>query len=407
MSRATSFLRYKTANVSGSIEAAGLGFAITSSIISGSYGIPWFSSINPTGNQIVIVSNTPYQIGGDASIIYNPVFYVVNNTTEDLVGTAASNPTYTGSLNRLKDITTRYTNTASALVGIVNNFLGQSQPEYSIVNFAYPDIPTRGLVGIFDAGFYSSYPKSSNKIWSIAGDLYTQDGIPRSGSINGNDAGLSYITHGNSGSLLLDNTTGTNNLHIELSNATPAYGPNGPSRYVSATAGTIAIWCKPTASVSNTDIAQMAILSNSGSNDGSGGYGFQMYLDGGSTFISALAGQNSNPNDALIVNSDVPVGGSDPIATEPMFLAVTWNGSTTTGYFGQKNNNDGGNPFQIQYTPSSYPAQDGQIVYINRMGPGGNTNIYGKGIQFYAAYFYNVELSQTEINNLYNARVFQ
>lgn len=405
MSRATSFLRYKGINVSGSVEAAGLDFAITSSIISGSYGIPWFSSINPTGNQIVIVSNTPYQIGDDQNTIYNPVFYVVNNTTEDLVGTAASNPTYTGSLNRLKDITTRYTNTASALVGIVNNFLGQPQPEYSIVNFAYPDIPTRGLVGIFDAGFYSSYPKSSNKIWSMAGDLYTQNGIPRSGSINGIDAGLSYITHGNSGSILLNNTNGINNLYIELSNATPAYGPNGSTRYVRATQGTIAIWCKPTASADNTDVAQMAILSNSGSDDGSGGYGFQMYLNGG-TFISALAGQNSNPNDALIVNNDVPVGGSNPITTEAMFLAVTWNGSTTSGYFGQKSNNNGGNPFRIQYTPNAYTSQDDNIIYINRMGPGGDINVYGTGSQFYAAYFYNVELSQTEINNLYNARVF-
>ena len=406
MSRATSFLRYKGINVSGSVEAAGLDFAITSSIISGSYGIPWFSSINPTGNQIVIVSNTPYQIGDNQSTIYNPVFYVVNNTTEDLVGTAASNPTYTGSLNRLKDITTRYTNTASALVGIVNNFLSQSLPEYSIVNFAYPDIPTRGLVGIFDAGFYSSYPKSSNKIWSIAGDLYTQNGIPRSGSINGIDAGLSYITHGNSGSILLNNTNGINNLYIELSNATPAYGPNGSTQYVRATTGgTIAIWCKPTASADNTDVAQMAILSNSGSDDGSGGYGFQMYLNGG-TFISALAGQNSNPNDALIVNNDVPVGGSNPITTEAMFLAVTWNGSTTSGYFGQKSNNNGGNPFRIQYTPNAYTSQDDNIIYINRMGPGGDINVYGTGSQFYAAYFYNVELSQTEINNLYNARVF-
>ena len=405
MSRATSFLRYKTANVSGSIEAAGLGFAITSSIISGSYGIPWFSSINPTGNQIVIVSNTPYQIG-DLTTIYNPVFYVVNNTTEDLVGTAASNPTYTGSLNRLKGITTRYTTTASALTAIVNDFLGQTQPEYSVVNFAYPSIPTRGLVGLFDAGFYSSYPKSSIKIWSIAGDLYTQNGIPRSGSINGIDVGLSYIPRGNSGSLLLDNTTGTNNLHIELSNLTPAYGPNGSTRYVRANGGTIAIWCKPTASVANTDTTQMAILSNSGSDDGSGGYGFQMYLNGG-TFISALAGQNSNPNDALIVNNDVPVGGSNSITTEAMFLAVTWNGSTTSGYFGQKGNDDGGKPFQIQYTPSSYPTENNQIVYINRMGPGGNTNMYGKGIEFYAAYFYNTALTQDEINSLYNARIFQ
>jgi len=405
MSRATSFLRYKGIEVSGSIEAAGLDFAITSSIISGSYNIPWFTSINPTGNQIVIVSNTPYQIGDDQYAVYNPVFYVTNNTTEDLVGTATSNPTYTGSLNRLKGVTTRYTNTASALTAIVNDFLGQTNPEYSIVNFTYPSIPTRGLVGLFDAGFYSSYPKSSTKIWSIAGDLYNQDGIPRSGSISGSEVGLSYTPRGISGSLVLDNTTGTNNLHIELSNSIPAYGPNGPSQYVRANGGTIAIWCIPTASVANTDTTQMAILSNSGSNDGTGGYGFQMYLDGG-VYISALAGQISNPNDALIVNNDVPVGTGNSITTEPMFLAVTWNGTTTSGYFAQKGNDNGGQPFQTTYTPSEYPAS-GSIVYINRMGPGGNTNMYGKGIEFYAAYFYNTALTQDEINSLYNARVFQ
>jgi len=404
MSRATSFLRAKGISVSGSIEAAGLDFAITSSIISGSYGIPWFTSINPTGNQIVIVSNTPYQIGENSSSVFNPVFYVVNNTTEDLVGTANSNPTYTGSLNRLKGVTTRYTTTASALTAIVNDFLGQTNPEYSIVNFTYPSIPTRGLVGLFDAGFYSSYPKSSTKIFSIAGDLYNQDGIPRSGSISGVDVGLSYIPRGISGSLLLDNSIGTN-LHIELSNSPPAYGPNGPSRYVTANGGTIAIWCIPTASVSNTSTAQMAILSNSGSDDGSGGYGFQMYLDSG-VYISALAGQNNDPIEALIVNNDIPTGSVSSITTEPMFLAVTWNGTKTSGYFAQKDNNNGGNPFQIEYTPSSYPAS-GSIVYINRMGPGGNTNMYGEGIEFYAAYFYNTALTQDEINSLYNARIFQ
>jgi hypothetical protein len=158
-------IAYNTGSqTSGSLKLNGIEYAISSSIVSGSNGQRWFSSVNP-GNGIVLVTNSFTQ---SYSTYQNstPLFYTASALTDAAI---------TGAINGLPD---RYgqvpfTTTASAFAWVANS------RKYFMMNYEYPQIVTDGLVVLNDAKFLASYP-TTQSIW------YDISGFNNSGSlING------------------------------------------------------------------------------------------------------------------------------------------------------------------------------------------------------------------------------
>jgi len=149
-------IAYNTGSqTSGSLKLNGIEYAISSSIVSGSNGQRWFTSVNP-GNGIVLVTNSFTQ---SYSTYQNstPLFY----TASALTATAI-----TGAINGLPDRfgLPRFTDTASAFAWVANS------RKYFMMNYEYPQIVTDNLVFLTDAKFLASYPTTQSTWYDISGN---------------------------------------------------------------------------------------------------------------------------------------------------------------------------------------------------------------------------------------------
>jgi hypothetical protein len=143
-------IAYNTGSqTSGSLKLNGIEYAISSSIVSGSNGQKWFTSVNP-GNGIVLVTNSYTQ---SYSTYQNstPLFYTASALTAAAI---------TGAINGLPDRFGQvpFTTTASAFAWVANS------RKYFMMNYEYPQIVTDGLIYLSDAKFLASYP-TTQSIW--------------------------------------------------------------------------------------------------------------------------------------------------------------------------------------------------------------------------------------------------
>jgi hypothetical protein len=139
-------IAYNTGSqTSGSLKLNGIEYAISSSIVSGSNGQRWFSSVNP-GNGIVLVTNSFTQ---SYSTYQNstPLFYTASALTDAAI---------TGAINGLPDRFGQvpFTTTASAFAWVADS------RKYFMMNYEYPQIVTDGLVYLVDSTFLASYPQN-------------------------------------------------------------------------------------------------------------------------------------------------------------------------------------------------------------------------------------------------------
>ena len=106
-------IAYNTGSqTSGSLKLNGIEYAISSSIVSGSNGQKWFTSVNP-GNGIVLVTNSftqSYATYPNAT----PLFYTASALTTTAI---------TGAINGLPDRfgLPQFTDTASAFAWVANS----------------------------------------------------------------------------------------------------------------------------------------------------------------------------------------------------------------------------------------------------------------------------------------------
>ena len=148
-------IAYNTGSqTSGSLKLNGIEYAISSSIVSGSNGQRWFSSVNP-GNGIVLVTNSFTQ---SYSTYQNstPLFYTASALTAAAI---------TGAINSLPDRfgLPQFTDTASAFAWVANN------RKYFMMNYEYPEIVTDRLILNLDAKFLASYPTTQSTWYDISG----------------------------------------------------------------------------------------------------------------------------------------------------------------------------------------------------------------------------------------------
>ena len=135
-------IAYNTGSqTSGILKLNGIEYAISSSIVSGSNGQRWFTSVNP-GNGIVLVTNSFTQ---SYATYQNstPLFYTASALTANAI---------TGAINGLPDRfgLPQFTDTASAFAWVANN------RKYFMMNYEYPQIVTNGLISNLDAKFLAS-----------------------------------------------------------------------------------------------------------------------------------------------------------------------------------------------------------------------------------------------------------
>jgi hypothetical protein len=368
--------------VSGGLRYADIEYAITSSINRNSYpGINWYSPINPGNGQLVLISNTFTQSIGNGGLSSNPVFYITNTSEEALIGTSTSNPSYTGSLNRLPDTRNqRFTTTASAL-----QFLAESG-KYMLVNFTYPNIITDGLTAVYDASFYSSYPTTGDKWYDIDGGDPT---LPGSGSLFNTPL---YDRTGDSGSLSFNGT----NQYAQLTGS-----------YINRLNGTIISWF----TVGNNGAANIrGIITNSGSATAgvnAFGWGFSSVVNGDNTAIilRATAGTGSSGPNFLIGSGSGIISGSAGISattsnnTTFRFAAITWDSTTSTGAYAEPNLSNGGSPW---FMPNVKPTDNTQVAPNTWVGTGGATTPSGyANTKIGAIYFYNRKMTTAEISASY------
>jgi len=383
--------------VSGGIRFADIEYAISSSIISGSYGISWRTPINPANNQLLLISNTFTQSVGAGGLSSNPVFYLSGVTIADLVGvsniiTAPNGTTqqigWTGSLNRLSDTrnrSPRFIDTASAF-----QFLAESG-KYMLVNYNYPDIVTHGLTGIFDSGFYSSYPTTGSIWYDIDGGA----GVPPGTGSLFNDP--TWARTGNSGSLNFD---GTN----DYAALTGSYF-NNP-----ATTGTIIAWysCSGTQTLGVT--ARAPIVYNSGSATSIFGWGIAYHNSGMTSEtanISVCAGTASaDPNVNNPIAAGVFAGTAIPVVfANYIFTSVTWDNTSTTSSVAQPNLSNGLIPYHYSGSKEPIDGPPNRSIpsfetWVARRPAPATITAYLNG-QVGAIYFYNRQLSISEINTMY------
>jgi hypothetical protein len=138
----------------GSLKLNGIEYAISSSIVSGSNGQRWFSSVNP-GNGIVLVTNSFTQSYSTYQTS-TPLFY----TASALTATAI-----TGAINGLPDRFGQvpFTDTSSAL-----QYVAQSG-KYFMMNYEYPTIVTDQLSTLLNYNFWGSYPTVGNTWYDVSG----------------------------------------------------------------------------------------------------------------------------------------------------------------------------------------------------------------------------------------------
>jgi hypothetical protein len=369
--------------VSGGLRYADIEYAITSSIDRNSYGINWYSPINPANGQLVLISNTFAQSIGNGGLNSNPVFYITGTSEEALIGTSISNPSYTGSLNRLSDIQNqRFTTTASAL-----QYLAESG-KYMLVNFTYPNIITDGLTAVYDASFYSSYPTTGSKWYDINGGNQTP---PRSSSLPN---APTYIRTGDSGNLAFNGT----NQYAQLTGS-----------YINQSSGTIIAWFTL---VGISGATLRGIITNSGSASGgvsSFGWGFsyQAAFEGlavqnlravggtGSIGGNLLIGSGSNG----IISGSAGVEAAVADNTTFRFAAITWDSTTTTGAYAEPNLSNGGSPW---FMPNIKPTDTTQVAPNTWVGAGGPGSPAGYAkTNIGAIYFYNRKMTTAEISASY------
>ena len=364
--------------VSGGLRYADIEYAITSSIVRNSYGINWYSPINPGNGQLVLISNTHTQSIGNGGLSSNPVFYITNTSEEALIGTSTSNPSYTGSLNRLPDTRNqRFTTTASAL-----QFLAESG-KYMLVNFTYPNIITNGLTAVYDASFYSSYPTTGSKWYDIDGGAQI---LPGSGSLFNTP---SYDRTGDSGSLSFDGT----NQYAQLTGS-----------YINKSEGTIISWFTVNG---NSVGAIRGIITNSGSATAgvsAFGWGFssQVSLENAPITLRAVAGTGSSAT-SVLVNSGTISGSATSAATSNnttfRFAAITWDLTTSTGAYAEPNLSNGGSPW---FMPNVKPTDTTQVAPDIWVGAGGAGTPAGyANTKIGAIYFYNRKMTTAEISASY------
>jgi hypothetical protein len=383
--------------VSGGIRFADIEYAISSSIISGSYGISWRTPINPANNQLLLISNTFTQSVGAGGLSSNPVFYLSGVTIADLVGvsniiTAPNGTTqqigWTGSLNRLSDTrnrSPRFVDTASAF-----QFLAESG-KYMLVNYNYPNIVTHGLTGIFDSGFYSSYPTTGSIWYDIDGGA----GIPPgTGSLFNVPT---WTRTGNSGSLNFDGTD-------DYAALTGSYFKNP------ATTGTIIAWYSCSGIQQLNPTARAPIVYNSGSANSSFGWGVAYHNASGinaTVNISVCAGTASaDTNVSNPIAAGVFAGTATSVVfTNYIFTSVTWDNTSTTSSVAQPNLSNGGIPYHYSGSKAPIDGPPNRSIpsfetWVARRPAPATTTAYLNG-QVGAIYFYNRQLSISEINTMY------
>jgi hypothetical protein len=148
-------IAYNTGSqTSGSLKLNGIEYAISSSIVSGSNGQRWFTSVNP-GNGIVLVTNSFTQ---SYSTYQNstPLFYTASALTAAAI---------TSSINGLPDRFGQvpFTTTASAYAWVANS------RKYFMMNYEYPQIVTDRLSLLIDANFLASYPTTQSTWYDLSG----------------------------------------------------------------------------------------------------------------------------------------------------------------------------------------------------------------------------------------------
>ena len=187
-------IAYNTGSqTSGSLKLNGIEYAISSSIVSGSNGQRWFSSVNP-GNGIVLVTNS-YTQSYSTYQTSTPLFYTASALTAAAI---------TGAINGLPDRFGQvpFTTTASAYAWVANS------RKYFMMNYEYPQIVTDGLILLNDAKFLASYPTTQSTWYDISGN-------------NDNGSLLNGITYNNN-ALVFDGIDDNVNIenYISMSNPT-------------------------------------------------------------------------------------------------------------------------------------------------------------------------------------------
>ena len=152
-------IAYNTGSqTSGSLKLNGIEYAISSSIVSGSNGQRWFTSVNP-GNGIVLVTNSFTQ---SYSTYQNstPLFYTASALTAAAI---------TGAINGLPDRfgLPQFTDTASAFAWVANS------GKYFMMNYEYPQIVTDRLSLLIDANFLASYPTTQSTWYDVSGNGFS------------------------------------------------------------------------------------------------------------------------------------------------------------------------------------------------------------------------------------------
>ncbi len=261
-----------------------------------------------------------------------------------------------------------------------------------LVNYTYPNIVTHGLTGVFDSGFYSSYPTTGSIWYDIGGGA----GVPPgTGSLFFNPT---WTRTGNSGSLNFDG----NDDYAAL---TGSYF-NNPATTGTATTGTIIAWYSHSGNTSGNQGNQRPIVYNSGSVSSTLGWGIAYYNSIGQASIGVCAGTGSTNSDV-----NIPIAGGvfagtaiSVVFANYIFTSVTWDNTSTTSSVAQPNLNNGGIPYHYSGSKAPITGPPNRSIpsfetWVARR-PAPATNAYFNG-QVGAIYFYNRQLSISEINTMY------
>jgi hypothetical protein len=259
-----------------------------------------------------------------------------------------------------------------------------------LVNYTYPNIVTHGLTGVFDSGFYSSYPTTGSIWYDIDGGA----GIPPG---TGSLFNATWARTGNSGSLNFDG----NDDYAAL---TGSYF-NNP-----ATTGTIIAWYSCSGTQTLTSIARAPIVYNSGSGGSAFGWGIAYHNPSGissTVNISVCAGTGSTNTD---VNNPIPTGSFASTATlldfaNYIFTSVTWDNTSTTSSVAQPNLRNGVIPYHYSGSKAPMIGPPNRSIpsfetWVARRPAPATTTAHFNG-QVGAIYFYNRQLSISEINTMY------
>jgi hypothetical protein len=137
-------IKYKTGNLTGSLQKSNVALGVTTgSIVGPTSTTGWFSGITPGTGRYVIY---------ETSVGQNPnIYYPANDAELSL-------------FNKYKGATGVNTGSAANCLAWI-----ATQTNLFAVNFDYPNIVTNGLIAALDASYVSSYPTTGTTIYDISG----------------------------------------------------------------------------------------------------------------------------------------------------------------------------------------------------------------------------------------------